>query len=74
VGILAYSLLNCAKACANYNMDYGQDICQGAVFTSNLTWALPTIYANCFLKNNRAGSITGGPDTFAALTLLEKSS
>jgi hypothetical protein len=74
VGILAYSLLNCAQACANYNMDYGQDICQGAVFVSNLTWALPTIYANCFLKNNTAGSITGDPNTFAALTLLEKSS
>jgi hypothetical protein len=74
VGILAYSLLNCAQACANYNMHYGQDVCQGAVFISNLTWVLPAISANCFLKNSTAGSITGDSNTFAALTLLNKSS
>ena len=74
MGILPCFLLNCAQACANYNLDYGQDICQGAVFVSNLTWALPTIYANYFLKNGTASSVTGDPNTFAALTLSSKSS
>jgi hypothetical protein len=71
LAITAYSLQNCAQACATYNRDYGQTICTGVSFLSNLT--LTTTYnyfGNCFLKNDTSSPIDNLGEMNAVLKLL----
>jgi hypothetical protein len=60
LAIIAYSLHDCAQACASYNRNSGSLGCKGASFNSDLTNSVPVNFGTCWLKNN-TGGMTNAP-------------
>ena len=56
MGITAYTLQQCAEACAYYDSVQGNKACVGVVLKSNMSTTYGKDDANCFLK---ARLITG---------------
>ncbi|KAK0122650.1 hypothetical protein ONS96_009688 [Cadophora gregata f. sp. sojae] len=69
VAVTAYSLNDCARACASYNKNSGTKYCKGAAFKSDLTLNVPVNYGNCWLKNNTQSPSSGTSNGLAALLL-----
>ena len=47
LAVTAYSLTDCARACASYNKNSGSKECKGAAFKNDLTYNVPVNYGNC---------------------------
>ncbi|PVH67602.1 hypothetical protein DL98DRAFT_443216, partial [Cadophora sp. DSE1049] len=47
LAVTAYSLTDCARACASYNRNSGSKICRGAAFKADLTANVPVNFGNC---------------------------
>ncbi|KAH9216637.1 hypothetical protein DL95DRAFT_522555 [Leptodontidium sp. 2 PMI_412] len=69
LAVTAYSLTDCARACASYNQNSGSKLCRGAAFKSDLTYNVPVNYGNCWLKNNTNSPDSGTDNGLAALLL-----
>ncbi|KAH7354797.1 hypothetical protein BKA65DRAFT_228740 [Rhexocercosporidium sp. MPI-PUGE-AT-0058] len=65
IAIVAYSLLDCARACAAYNTNLGTRGCVGATFNSNLAY-VDAHKGTCWLKNRTGGAIVDGLDGVSA--------
>jgi len=78
VAIVAYSLLDCARACATYNENLAFNSgtgnkCVGATFNSYLAY-VDAHKGTCWLKSSMSGGVVNGlpgvdPDTYAQVTL-----
>ncbi|PVH83239.1 hypothetical protein DL98DRAFT_513502 [Cadophora sp. DSE1049] len=69
LAVTAYSLTDCARACASYNRNSGSKECKGAAFKNDLSYNVPVNYGNCWLKNNTQSPSSGTSNGLAALLL-----
>lgn len=69
IAIIAYSLHDCAQACASYNRNTGQNTCKGATFNAELAATVASNYGTCFLKNRTASPSLSGNNWYAGLKL-----
>ncbi|TKA67389.1 hypothetical protein B0A55_07825 [Friedmanniomyces simplex] len=65
--IAAYSYKDCIEACSSYNYWAGNaTACVGALFTDKMSGNYTKDYGNCWLKDARLYTITGGPGGLSA--------
>lgn len=69
LAIVAYSLKDCAKACASYNKNANSIKCKGAAFSTDLTNDVPVNYGTCWLKNNTASPVNSKDMTRGSVLL-----
>ncbi|KAG4438473.1 hypothetical protein IFR05_006041 [Cadophora sp. M221] len=69
LAVTAYSLADCARACASYNLNAGSKLCKGAAFKTDLSYNVNVNYGNCWLKNNTNSPNSGTSNGLASLLL-----
>jgi len=68
IAVTVYTIEDCARACASYNLNWHATICKGATFNSYLA-EVQASYGTCFLKNNTAGATLSKYQSYAGLSL-----
>lgn len=73
IAVVAYSILDCARACAAYNTNLQANGCIGATFNSYLRY-VDAHKGTCWLKNQTGSPVVNGlpgvdPNTYAQMIL-----
>ena len=72
LAVTAYSLRDCLRSCASYNLNSNTTNCAAVEFAADLDAVLPNDYGNCFLKFG-TGDINKSVDNIHAGAVLVSS-